>query len=137
MKNYCIAFFSIFLVAGPNPLTLKNHQKDAISGTWRGSSICQDKSSACHDEIAVYHASKAAGSNVYKLQMNKMVNGQEVEMGPLNFIYNDTLKTLIAIDNFRGTKHTWSFKLNGKTMHGTLTLNDSQIFRVIDLKRDD
>ena len=136
MKNYCIAFFLIVLVSGANPFHLQDGQKDVISGTWRGSSICQDKSSACHDEIAVYHASKAAGRNVYLLQMNKMVNGQETEMGPLNFVYNDTLKTLTAIDNFRGTKHIWSFKINGTTIHGTLTLDNARVFRVIDLKKD-
>ena len=136
MKNYCIAVFLIVLASGANPFYLQNRQADVISGTWRGSSICQDKSSACHDEIAVYHASKAAGRNVYLFQMNKMVNGQETEMGPLNFVYNDTLKTLTAIDNFRGTKHTWSFKINGTTMHGTLTLDNARVFRVIDLKKD-
>jgi len=136
MKNYCIAVFLTVLVSGANPFYLQNRQTDVISGTWRGSSICQDKSSACHDEIAVYHASKAAGQNVYLFQMNKMVNGQETEMGPLNFVYNDTLKTLTAIDNFRGTKHTWSFKINGTTMHGTLTLDNARVFRVIDLKKD-
>ena len=135
MKNYCIAFFLI-LFCGADPFYLQDRQKDVISGTWRGSSICQDKTSACHDEIAVYHASKAAGRNVYLFQMNKMVNGQETEMGPLNFLYNDTLKTLTAIDNFRGTKHTWSFKINGTTMHGTLTVDNARVFRVIDLKKD-
>ena len=64
------------------------------------------------------------------------MNGQEIEMGPLAFIYNDTLNTLTAIDNFRGTRHTWSFKLNGKTMHGTLMVDNTKVFRVIDLKKD-
>jgi len=137
MKSYCIAFLLALLVTGAGPFYFKGQQKDAISGTWRGSSVCQDKSSACHDEIAVYHASKTAGSNVYKLQMNKVVNGHETEMGPLNFTYDNTMKTLTAIDTFRGTKHTWSFKLNGNTMHGTLTVNNNQVFRVIDLKKDE
>ena len=137
MKNYCLAIFSFWLLTGLNPSTILNQQQDPISGTWRGSSICQDKTSGCRDEIAVYHASKTATDNVYKLQMNKMMSGQEVEMGPLNFTYNDTLKTLTAIDIFKGEKHTWSFKLNGKTMRGTLTIGDNQVFRVINLKKDD
>jgi len=64
-----------------------SNQKDPIAGTWKGTSLCQVKDSPCHDEIAIYHAVKAEGNN-YRFQMNKMVNGKEVEMGETVFAYD-------------------------------------------------
>ena len=81
-------------------------QKDSISGVWKGISLCQVKNSPCHDEMAIYHA-KRLTATTYQFQMNKMVDGKEVEMGPLVFTWHDTLKTLTAINkNSRGSG-TW------------------------------
>lgn len=108
---------------------------DPIAGTWRGSSLCQVKDSPCHDEIAVYHASKLTATT-YQFQMNKMVNGKEEEMGPLVFTWNDTLKTLTAINHSRRGDGHWTFQLKGNTMHGTLTVENNTLYRIIDLKKD-
>lgn len=108
---------------------------DPITGTWRGSSLCQIKDSPCRDEIAVYHVSRLTPTT-YQFQMNKMVNGKEEEMGPLVFTWNDTLKTLTAVNkSSRGDGH-WSFQLKGNTMHGTLTVEKNTLYRIIDLKKD-
>ncbi len=108
---------------------------DPITGTWRGSSLCQVKDSPCHDEVAVYHASKLAGTT-YEFQMNKMVDGKEEEMGKLIFTYNDTLKTLTAVNKSSRGSGAWSFKVKGNTMHGTLTIENNTLYRIIDLKKD-
>jgi len=111
-------------------------QNDPISGTWKGTYLCQVKSSPCHDEIAAYHASKLPGGKTYRFQMNKVVNGQEEEMGPLDFVYDDAAKTLTASNTGR-VKGLWKFKLDGKKMHGTLTVGDSTLYRIIELHRVD
>ena len=108
---------------------------DPISGTWKGTSICQVKDSPCHDEIAIYHASKLPGDNTYRFQMNKMVDGKEVEMGPLDFTYDVNAQTLTAENSSARGKGVWRFKLTGKTMHGTLTIDNNVVFRVIDLHK--
>ena len=110
---------------------------DPIAGTWKGTSVCQVKDSPCHDEIAVYHATKISGQKSYKFQMNKIVNGKEQEMGPLVFIYDDTSKTLTAVNEARnGSKGFWKFMVKDKTMHGTLTINGNTLYRLIDLHKD-
>lgn len=86
MKLTCS--IAIILVFGALSIFFKN-QQDNISGTWKGTSIYQVKDSPCHDEITIYHAVKAEG-NTYRFQMNKMVNGKEVEMG-------ETIFTMIKI----------------------------------------
>jgi hypothetical protein len=110
---------------------------DPIEGTWKGTSVCQLKDSPCNDEIAVYHAIKIPGQKSYKFQMNKMVNGKEEEMGPLVFIYDDTSKTLTAVNEARnGSKSFWKFIVKDKTMHGTLIINGNTLYRLIDLRKD-
>src|SRR4051794_265483 len=52
-----------------------------IFGTWRGTSICTPVRPACHDEIAVYHVSASSKPETVAMMMNKVVDGQEVEMG--------------------------------------------------------
>lgn len=108
---------------------------DPIAGTWRGSSLCQVKDSPCHDEMAVYHAKKL-NPNTYQFQMNKMVNGKEEEMGPLVFTWNAQLKTLIGVNKSSRGTGTWRFQLEGNKMHGTLTIDDSTLFRIIELQKD-
>lgn len=112
-------------------------QTDPVSGTWKGTSLCQVKGSPCHDEIAAYHASKLPGGKTYRFQMNKVVNGKEEEMGVLDFVYDDASKTLTATNMGRGAKGLWRFKLDGKNIHGTLTLGDSTLYRIIEIHKAD
>jgi hypothetical protein len=129
---FVVAFSSVYCHG-----ICQNGPNDPIAGTWKGTSICQVKDSPCHDEIAVYHATKIAGQKSYKFQMNKMVNGKEEEMGPLVFSYDDTSKTLTAVNEAgNGAKGFWKFVVKDKTMHGTLTINGNTLYRVIDLHRD-
>jgi hypothetical protein len=111
------------------------NQQDNIIGTWKGTSICQVKGSPCHDEIAIYHAVKAEG-DTYRFQMNKMVNGKEEEMGEILFTYDKSNKTLDAITTSAKGKGLWHFVIKGNTMHGTLTVDNSVLYRVIDLHKD-
>lgn len=117
--------------------TRRQQVDDPVAGTWKGTSICQVKDSPCRDEIAIYHAEKLPGGKAYRLQMNKIMDGKEVEMGPLDFAYNESQQTLIAENSSAKGKGIWHFKITGKTMHGTLTIENNVLYRVIDLHKAD
>ena len=111
---------------------------DPIVGIWRGSSLCQVKPSPCHDETVVYYVSKIASEKTYTIQMNKIVKGAEEEMGAVDFVYNNQKQTLRAETKDRqGRVGVWLFKIEGKQMHGTLTLSDGTLYRVIEAKKND
>ena len=119
---------SLLLICGTN-------QQDNVVGTWKGTSICQVKDSPCHDELAIYHAVKAEG-NTYRFQMNKMVNGKEVEMGETVFTYDKNSKTLDGVTTSAKKKGLWHFVVKDDTMLGTLTVDNNVLYRVIDLHKD-
>ena len=98
--------------------------KDNIEGTWKGTSLCQVKSSPCHDENVVYHISKANGGKSYSIQASKIINGAEDDMGTLDASYDEPkhLLTVMMKDRQERTS-VWVFKVDGKQMHGTLTVD--------------
>jgi hypothetical protein len=104
-----------------------------VTGTWKGTSICQVKDSPCHDETAVYHVTKGDKPRVYHFIMNKMVDGKEEEMGALDYTYNATAGTLTNFDKIR--KIIWKFNVKGKTMEGTLFYR-GQLYRIIKLTKE-
>ena len=134
MKLYCTIIFILTLFTARHKFG-EYGQKEIVSGTWRGTSICQVKDSPCHDETAVYHAAKAEG-NTYRFQMNKMVNGKEVEMGETVFTYDMNNKTLDGVTMSAKGKGLWHFVVKGNTMHGTLNVDSNTLYRVIDLHKD-
>jgi len=134
MKKIVAAFCLVLSCFISFSLTNNSPQNEPVSGTWKGTSICQVKDSPCHDEIAIYHAAKGADGKSYHFQMNKMVNGKEEEMGPLDFTFDQAKQTLTGVTNSDRGKGIWVFKLNGKAMHGTLTV-DNVLYRVIELQK--
>ena len=108
---------------------------DKIEGIWKGTSLCQVKPSACHDENVVYHISKKS-ANVYTIQANKIVNGAEEDMGTFDsVVYDEAKQTLTFIMKDRqGRSNVWSFKLDSMQMHGTLT-QENTLFRIVELKK--
>ena len=110
--------------------------KDHITGTWKGTSLCQVKSSPCHDENVVYHISKAGISKNYSIQANKIIKGAEDDMGTLAASYDETQQTLtVTMKDNRNS--VWLFKIDGKKMHGTLTVDEKTLYRIIELKKAD
>ena len=131
MKLYSIIALAVTLIG----IRIDYQKQDSIAGTWKGTSICQVKDSPCHDEIAIYHAVKAEG-NTYRFQMNKIVNGKEVEMGETTFTYDKSNETLDGVTTSVRGKGLWHFVVKGDTMHGTLTVDNNVLYRVIDLHKD-
>src|SRR4030095_4161101 len=112
--------------------------RDSIAGTWKGTSLCQVKSSPCRDENAVYHISTEANRKTYTMQANKIVNGAEEEMGSSDAVYDETKHTLTTTTKDRqGRTGVWLFKIDGNQMHGTLTIDAKTLYRVIEVKKAD
>jgi uncharacterized protein YjiK len=103
-----------------------------LIGTWKGTSICQVKPSACHDEIAVYHVSKGEKPGIYHVIANKIINGKEEDMGVSDFIFNPADNSLFCYDE--KYKVTVKFTVKGKSMNGTLEI-DNKVYRVIKLEK--
>jgi hypothetical protein len=67
-----------------------------ITGTWKGTSVCQVKNSPCHDESVVYHITAGKAPASFNIQANKIVNGAEDDMGTLAATYDSSRHLLIA-----------------------------------------
>lgn len=111
----------------------KNVTAQSFEGVWKGTSLCQVKNSPCHDEVVVYYISKDSTGKSYKMNANKVVNGKEVDMGPLSFTYDDRQKVFVSVDSERSAK--WEFKVTGNEMKGTL-MDKGKLYRIVDAKKE-
>jgi hypothetical protein len=63
-------------------------QNVALTGTWRGRSICVDRSGGCRDEEVIYRIKQAIGSSDVSIYADKIVDGKAMDMGTLVFTYD-------------------------------------------------
>lgn len=103
-----------------------------LTGTWKGTSICQVRPSPCNDEIAVYHITKGTKPNIYHMVMNKLVNGVEEEMGENDYTFNAADHSLFCYNE--KYKISITLTLKADTMEGSLYA-DKTLYRVIKLKK--
>jgi hypothetical protein len=109
---------------------------DNIEGTWKGTSVCQVKNSPCHDESVVCHISKSSKTDMYTVQMNKIVNNAEEEMGRLDFSYDKSSQTLTCImKNQQQREGTWKFIIKDRQITGTLILEGNILYRKIEVSK--
>lgn len=104
-----------------------------LLGTWTGESICQVKSSPCHDEKAIYRISKAKDAGKVTIDLGKIVNGEAETMGVLDFSYDPKTHTLLC----EFPRGVWKFVVTGNKMEGTLTTTDGVLYRRISLKKNE
>jgi len=76
---YLVAIISSVLA---RPLPAQEARPDPV-GTWRGTSLCQVRPSACHDESVVFRITRTTTRDSLALDGRKIVNAAEVEMGVL------------------------------------------------------
>ena len=114
-------------------LSVKNVTAQSFEGVWKGTSLCQIKNSPCHDEIVVYHISKNNNGQSYQVQANRIVNGQEQDMGTLVFTYDDKQKVFVSVNS--ENKARWEFKITGNVMKGTLVYK-GDLSRIVDVKKE-
>lgn len=108
---------------------------DPVAGVWKGTSICQVKGSPCHDESVVYHITPGDSLGKYTILANKIVNGQEEEMGTINAVYIPHTKTLSGTMPFRSDKAVWKFEVTASEMNGTLTVEGNTLYRKVKVHR--
>jgi hypothetical protein len=91
---------------------------DAIVGQWQGTSTCTNREIApsCKDETTRYTCTRPEGSGKIHMVADKLVGGEYVSMGDLDFDYvpaerrwKCSLKTSV-----------WSFAVEGDRLSGTL-----------------
>ena len=136
MRTFLYTMFALSAILQHSPGYTQQTSAGKIEGTWKGTSICQQKQSACHDENVVYHISKKS-ANVYTIQASKIVNGAEDDMGTFDsVVYDETKNTLrFTTKDRQGAIAVWLFTIDGVQMHGTLTVNENTLFRIVELKK--
>jgi len=89
-------------------------------GTWRGTSLCQVRPSACRDEIVVYRITRTTTRDSLTLDGRKIVNGAEVEMGVLGCRLDaPSARLTCPLPN-----GVWQFTIRGDSLVGELRLSD-------------
>jgi hypothetical protein len=91
----------------------------SILGTWKGESICVGNRPACKNEVVVYRFEAIPGKpDVVLLFADKIIEGERVPMGKLEFQYNEAKGELSCERN--QTHGLWELKLLGDSMEGGL-----------------
>jgi len=105
-----------------------------LAGTWRGDSLCVEKGTSCHDEVAVYRIAAIPGKRGYLLVTGgKVVDDKETVMGSGEWHYDSAKRTLTS-ELPRGVI---TLKLDGDKLEGAFTLPDKSILRRITLKKSE
>ncbi len=107
-----------------------------IEGVWKGTSLCQVKNSPCHDESVVCHISKSSKADMYTIEMNKIVNNAEEEMGALDFSYDKSSQTLTCTKRDQQQREsTWKLIIKGSQITGTLIHEGNILYRKIEVSK--
>ncbi|PWT71246.1 MAG: hypothetical protein C5B59_18570 [Bacteroidetes bacterium] len=125
----CLTLFSLSFHAKGQQSQQQIKSDSLFRGIWRGKSICQVKGSACHDESVVFYISTTDKNLILELKANKIVNGNELEMGTIQFHYDEKMN---AIESVPATNGVWKFVREGNHLKGTLVYNN-QLFRLVDI----
>src|SRR5262249_10458033 len=89
-------------------------------GTWRGTSLCQGRPSACRDESVVYRITRTTTPDSLAMDGRKIVNASEVEMGVLGCGFDaPTARLTCPIPS-----GVWQFTIRGDSLVGELRLSD-------------
>lgn len=130
------ALVSGVLVKAQNPAAKGSGdgEEGKLVGTWRGDSLCVEKGTACHDEVAVYRIAAIPGKPGYLMVSGgKVVDGKEIVMGTGEWRYDSTKHTM-SVELPRGVI---TLKVDGDRLEGTFTLPDKTVLRRISLKKSE
>jgi hypothetical protein len=129
MKLACIVLL-VFSTCAYAAADQKSPELSDLVGDWSGTSLCQVKPSACHDENVVYHLSNPHDDKI-TIQADKIVDGKPINMGAGDWTYQKSARSL----TFEIPRGMWKLVVTGDTMDGTLTDPDGTIFRKVHLSR--
>ena len=133
MKAKAIIIF--LLVAAPFPMSAQS--AGALLGSWKGTSKCLVRPSACHDEIAVYYITRLSSDTTkFQVRADKIVNGVEEDMGILApCTFNAKTSLLICGMPANARPGEWRFTLHGNSLDGGLWIPGGAKFREVHVKR--
>jgi hypothetical protein len=108
-----------------------------LVGTWRGTSKCLVRPSACHDEDVVYYITRYKPDRTkFSLRANKIVNGVEEDMGTLEpCTYTARTHAIYCPMPRTARPGDWKFKLTNNSLDGGLWLPDGRKFRDVHVLR--
>jgi len=89
-------------------------------GVWRGTSLCTEHPSPCHDEITVYRITRINDSDSLSVDARKIVNGEEDAMGILGCRVLSGTRFRCDISN-----GVWSFEVRQDSLIGDMRRPDS------------
>ena len=135
----CLAtllFSAIFMTAfhsgaSSHSSRLKASLEDSLIGNWNGTSICMIKGSSCRDENVVFHILPGNSGNRYKINADKIVNGQVINMGELDFTLDPPTHSLTCVNS----NGTWLLVVNKRHIDGTLTTPEKVVYRKLSLSK--
>ena len=96
-------------------------------GTWRGTSVCLVRPSACNDEMVVYRITPMKAADSLAVDARKIVRGQEQDMGVLGcHLIGQSGQLTCTIP-----QGVWHFRVRNDSLTGELRLPDSTRFREV------
>ena len=107
---------------------------DPISGTWEGTSLCQVKPSPCHDEHVIYRVSVTSAQH-YRFDAYKLVDGKELFMGAIDFIFDPARGQLDATIVGKRGSATARLALKANHLSGSMNLADGTLYRLIEVDK--
>jgi len=96
-------------------------------GTWRGTSVCLVRPSACNDEVVVYRVTQLKAADSVAVDARKIVRGAEEEMAVLACRFVSSSGQLVCAM----PRGVWTFRIRGDSLAGELRLLDGTRFRDI------
>lgn len=96
-------------------------------GTWRGTSVCLVRPSACNDESVVYRITPMTVPDSVSLDARKIVRGEEQEMGVLGC----RLVAMSGEVTCTIPRGVWRFTARNDSLTGELRLADNTRFREV------
>jgi hypothetical protein len=100
-------------------------------GTWRGTSACLVRPSACNDEIVVYGITPTKSTDSLAIDARKIVRGEEQDMGVLGCrLARSSGQVTCTIP-----QGVWTFRVRNDSLTGELRLPDNTRFREVRTKR--
>ncbi len=96
-------------------------------GTWRGTSVCLVRPSACNDEVVVYRITPMKAADSLAVDARKIVRGEEQEMGVLRCrLMPQTGQLTCTIP-----QGVWHFRVRNDSLTGELRLPDNTRYREV------
>jgi hypothetical protein len=90
-------------------------------GTWRGTSVCLVRPSACNDEIVVYRITPMKATDSLAIDGRRIVRGEEQEMGVLGCRLTSPSGQLTCTI----PQGVWHFRVRNDSLTGELQLLDN------------